>query len=161
MNDLADLNWDNKPANSLSNRTNPPFPVTRAVQASAPPLSRNTTPPTFPLSGRSTPAPPASQNVKTSAQDSFASLLSSNAKKPAALSLQERQKQLLEEKARQLHETYNDKSYVNDASFFEGLGSGRSTPAQGGFPAPTAAASVGLFGCRCLRSLALKIHSDC
>lgn len=143
MNDLSDLTWDNKPINPLLTRPNPQFPVTRPNLSSVPPLSRNTTPPTFPSSGRVTPASGTQQPTKAPTQDSFASLLSSsNTKKTASLSLQERQKQLQEEKARQQQPKQNGNSYVSDDTFWEGLGSGRSTPAQGGFPAPTTAPSV-------------------
>jgi len=137
MNDLSDLNWDNKPINPLLSRANPQFPVTRPNVVSAPPLSRHTTPPTFPSSGRITPASTIQATAKAPVQDSFASLLSSsNTKKTASLSLAERQKQLQEEKARQQQPKQNGNSYVNDETFWEGLGSGRNTPAQGGLASP-------------------------
>lgn len=137
MNDLSDLNWDNKPINPLLSRTNPQFPVTRPNVASAPPLSRHTTPPTFPSSGRVTPASTSQATAKAPVQDSFASLLSSsNTKKTVPLSLAERQKQLLEEKARQQQPKLNGNTYVSDETFWEGLGSGRNTPAQGGLSSP-------------------------
>lgn len=71
-------------------------------------------------------------------QDSFASLLGpSNTKK--TLTLQERQKQLLEEKARQATGQVPGSSethYAGDEKFWEGLGGGRNTPAQAGIPPP-------------------------
>jgi len=141
MNDLSDLNWDSKPANPIPPRTNPQFPVTRPNVASAPPLSRHTTPPIFPSSGRITPASTAQTTTKAPAHDSFASLLSSsNTKKTASLSLQERQKQLQEEKERQQRPKQSSDTYVSDETFWEGLGSGRNTPAQGGFSLPSIAA---------------------
>ena len=69
----------------------------------------------------------------TPANDSFASLLSLNSTKPTTnqLSLQERQKQLQEEKLRQEAERRRqvDSQFgVQDSSFWDSLGSGKSTP---------------------------------
>lgn len=87
----------------------------------------------------------------TPANDSFASLISSNSSKSATnnLSLAERQKQLQEEKLRQ--ESERQKQYDvhfggSSASFLDNLGSGKSTPeplgAGAGFRRPTPNASL-------------------
>ncbi|PVI00465.1 hypothetical protein DM02DRAFT_655440 [Periconia macrospinosa] len=142
MDDLAGLDW------SASSKPQP-----STTPSALPPFRQNPTPQ---LSGRSTPLSAqqsgagaisaGSRNFKapskpaTPANDSFASLVSLNTSKPATsnLSLQERQKQLQEEKARQ--EAQRNKQYDNhygtDTKFWDSLGSGKSTPE------PAAATSI-------------------
>ncbi|KAF2871274.1 hypothetical protein BDV95DRAFT_629075 [Massariosphaeria phaeospora] len=134
MDDLAGLDWSasNKPA------SNPP--------AAFPPFRQNPTPQ---LSGRSTPLsaqqsgagaiPVGNRAFKvpskpaTPANDSFAGLVSVNSSKPGSnnLSLQERQKQLQEEKLRQEAERkkqYDAQYGISDSKFWDTLGSGKNTP---------------------------------
>jgi hypothetical protein len=142
MNDLSGLDWDNKPS-SVPPRVTPQYNITRPVQ----PISRGLTP--LPLQQSGPGATPGSgpRPIKPVGEDSFASLLGTSAsKKPSSLSLQERQKQLLQEKARQGTSQSGrpglGTQYASDESFWEGLGSGRNTPAQGGLPAPIALPGV-------------------
>jgi len=84
--------------------------------------------PTPPPSGRATPQP--SSKPATPANDSFSNLVSfssSNATKN--LSLQEQQKRLAELKLNQLKPSQSQYA-VGDETFWDNLGSGRSTPAQ-------------------------------
>jgi hypothetical protein len=137
MDDLNGLDWS-KPAKQPA-----------ATPAAFPPF-RQSPGPTSQLSGRSTPLASLSaqqsgvgaQQPKpfkapskpaTPANDSFASLVSSKASKPAGsgLSLQERQKQLQEEKLRQEEEQRRqyDASFGGaDSQFWNKVGSGKSTP---------------------------------
>lgn len=137
MNDLSGLNWDNKPSTSVPARNLSQIPVTRQNPV---PVSRTISPLSFQGSGRNTPASGAQQNNKPASQDSFASLLGpSSTKKAGTLTLQERQKQLQEERARQATgqaPSGGAAHYAGDEKFWEGLGSRRSTPAQIGFTAP-------------------------
>ncbi|CAI6296654.1 unnamed protein product [Periconia digitata] len=142
MDDLAGLDWS---ASSKQQQQQPQY--TSNTPAALPPFRQTPTPQ---LSGRSTPLSAqqsgagalsaASRNFKapskpaTPANDSFASLVSLNTSKPATsnLSLQERQKQLQEEKA--LQEAQRRKQYEaqygTDASAWDNLGSGsgKNTP---------------------------------
>jgi len=143
MNDLSGLDWDNKQA-SLLLRSQSAVPVTRpSLQL---PLSRGPTPLPTQLSGSVLPASSGPKTLPPAAQDSFASLLgSSSTKKTNSLSLQERQKQLLEEKARQTQSIPTKASngyFGGDETFWNGLGSGRNTPAQGGYTPPVAISQV-------------------
>jgi len=143
MNDLSGLSWDNKQS-ALPLRSQSTVPVTRP---SFPlPLSRGPTPLPSQLSGSILPASSGPKPTTPAAQDSFASLLgSSSTKKINSLSLQERQKQLLEEKARQTQSIpikASNGHFGGDETFWNGLGSGRSTPAQGGYTPPVATSQV-------------------
>lgn len=95
--------------------------------------------PTPPLSGRSTPFPAPQQkpsipgiprsNASTPANDSFANLVSFNAAHPGkALSLQEQQRRLQEERAGKEQKTNGSQPLGQDEDFWEKLGTGRSTP---------------------------------
>ncbi|KAF2646570.1 hypothetical protein P280DRAFT_388378 [Massarina eburnea CBS 473.64] len=134
MDDLAGLDW------SASSKQQPSIPPT-----SFPPFRQNPTPQ---LSGRSTPlatqqsgaaalsasnrASKAPSKPATPANDSFAGLVSLNSSKTATsnLSLQERQKQLQEEKSRQEAQRNKqfDTHFGTNAQFWDNLGSGKSTP---------------------------------
>ncbi|KAF2685306.1 hypothetical protein K458DRAFT_365648 [Lentithecium fluviatile CBS 122367] len=136
MDDLAGLDWS-APAKTPSNNS-PALPPFR--QTPTPQLSGRSTP--LSLSAQQSGAgvlPSASRAFKapskpaTPANDSFAGLVSLNSSKPASnnLSLQERQKQLQEEKLRQ--EAERKKQYdahfgATDSRFWDNLGSGKSTP---------------------------------
>jgi hypothetical protein len=157
MDDLAGLDWS-QPAKKASN-TPAAFPPYR--QSPTPQLSGRSTP----LAGLSTQqsGPRASplggsafrppSKPATPANDSFAGLVSLNSGKTAtsSLSLQDRQKQIQEEKLKQ--EAERRKQY--DASFggadsqhWDTLGSGKSTPEPAAFgairPATNAPGSQGL-----------------
>ncbi|KAI4939449.1 uncharacterized protein J4E92_000734 [Alternaria infectoria] len=145
MDDLAGLDWS-QPAKKPAN-----------TPAAFPPFRQSPTPQ---LSGRSTPLSTLSaqqsglgagsggaQQFKvpskpaTPANDSFAGLVSSNkAKAPANnLSLQERQKQIQEEKARQEAEKRKqwDTTFgAAESTHWDTLGSGKSTPEPAAFGAP-------------------------
>ena len=120
MNDLSGLDWTSKSEDKKA-------PVLNAAYTFA------NLRPTPPISGRTTPlnalaSTPASKPA-TPANDSFANLLSftsSNANK--TLSLQERQRQLAEEKRKQLLGKGGLFNGV-DEQIWESLGSVRSTPA--------------------------------
>jgi len=143
MNDLSGLKWDNKQS-SLPARSQSAVPVTRPLFPL--PLSRGPAPLPSQLSGSVLPTPIGPTTVTSAAQDSFASLLgSSSTKKTNSLSLQERQKQLLEEKARQTQSIpikASNGHFGGDETFWNGLGSGRNTPAQGGYTPPVAISQV-------------------
>ena len=126
MDDLSGLDW----TSITSNNTKP-------TPSFYPPRRQS---PALPLSGRSTPlsAQPSGHGLKTLSKpttpsnDSFSSLLSLNSSKASNnLSLQERQKLLLEEKARQEAERkkqYDSQFGTHDAHFWEALGNGKATP---------------------------------
>jgi hypothetical protein len=144
MDDLAGLDWS-QPAKKPSN-----------IPAAFPPFRQSPTPQ---LSGRSTPlaglpvqqsgprASPAASNAfkppskpATPANDSFAGLVSLNSgKAPASsLSLQERQKQIQEEKLRveaQRRKQYDATFGGADSKHWDTLGSGKSTPEPTSFGA--------------------------
>ncbi|KAF2703464.1 hypothetical protein K504DRAFT_418496 [Pleomassaria siparia CBS 279.74] len=134
MDDLSGLDWSapSKPA------SNPPavFPPFR--QTPTPQLSGRSTPLSAQQSGvgaissgNRTFKPPS--KPATPANDSFAGLVSLNTSKPSTnnLTLQERQRQLQEEKLRQ--ETERKKQYETqfgapESKFWDTLGSGKNTP---------------------------------
>lgn len=133
MDDLNGLDWS-QPAKQPAN-TPAAFPPFR--QSPTPQLSGRSTP----LSGLSMQQSGGGQQPKpfkapskpaTPANDSFAGLISSKTSKPAGsgLSLQERQKQLQEEKLRQEAERRKqyDASFGGADSQFWNAGSGKSTP---------------------------------
>lgn len=131
MNDLSGLDWD---ASTSSSR--PPsqanYNTDRYTSLRPTPPTQSRQPSPLSATGRTTPGTAASASAKPTGQDSFAGLLG-GPKKANSLSLQERQKQILEEKLRQsggLSGSTNDPFRTNDATFWEGLGSGRSTPSQ-------------------------------
>ncbi|KAJ4993485.1 uba ts-n domain-containing protein [Stagonosporopsis vannaccii] len=145
MDDLNGLDWS-QPAKQPTS-TPAAFPPFR--QSPTPQLSGRSTP----LSGLSMqqsggarqPKPfKAPSKPATPANDSFASLISSKTSKPAGsgLSLQERQKQLQEEKLRQEAERRKqyDASFGGaDSQFWSNVGSEKSTPepsALGAIPPP-------------------------
>lgn len=134
MNDLSGLSW-NTSASSNSN-TNAQPTRNGDIYASLRPSSQNTSRQPSPLSsaGRQTPVASSNTASKSSAQDSFAGLLGTS-KKTTTVSLQERQKQLFEEKRKQAG--HQDPFNTNDAAFWEGLGSGRNTPAQAAAVTPS------------------------
>jgi hypothetical protein len=146
MDDLAGLDWS-APAKTQPNSSPAltPFP-----QNPTPQLSGRSTPLSAQQSGAG--ALPAAQRAfrppskpATPANDSFAGLVPSNSSKTAStkLSLQERQKQLQEEKLRQEAERkkqYDTHFGATDARFWDNLGSGKSTPepAAAALPRPPA-----------------------
>lgn len=139
MNDLSGLNWSTSAPNNNpnTNRNNDRF---SSLRPTPPITSRHPSP----LSSAGRPTPPPQTQSRPASSDPFASLGSSN--KKTELSLQEKQKQLLEEKRRQAFGQTagpHDPVKTSDASFWEGFGSGRSTPAQAASATP-AMTSVGL-----------------
>lgn len=125
MNDLSGLSWNaSAPSNASSQPTR-----NGDIYASLRPSSQNTSRQPSPLSSAARRTPIANSNAapKPPGQDSFAGLLGTS-KKITTVSLQERQKQLLEEKKGQAGQ--QDPFNTNDAAFWEGLGSGRNTPAD-------------------------------
>ncbi|EON63047.1 hypothetical protein W97_02274 [Coniosporium apollinis CBS 100218] len=133
MDDLSGLDWSSSTTNTAQNKATPSYPALRP------------TPPLPSLSGRSTPlsAQPSGNTASafraikppskpsTPAADSFAGLLSSNAAKTGAgLSMQERQRQLLEEKARQEEERRRkfDSHFGAHDAHWDSLGRGKSIP---------------------------------
>lgn len=140
MDDLAGLDWSAPP--KQSSNTPPAFAPLR--QSPTPQLSGRSTPLSAQQSGGNrvfkAPSKPA-----TPANDSFAGLVSLNSAKSASnnLSLQERQKQLQEEKLRQEAERrkqYDAHFGVTDSKVWDNLGSGKSTPdpASSGLQRPVA-----------------------
>jgi hypothetical protein len=157
MDDLAGLDWS-QPAKKASN-TPAAFPPYR--QSPTPQLSGRSTPlvglsaqqsgPRASPAGGSAFKPPS--KPATPANDSFAGLVSLNSGKAATstLSLQERQKQIQEEKLKQEAERRKqfDASFGGaDSKHWDTLGSGKSTPEPASFgairPATTASGSQGL-----------------
>ncbi|CAN9081755.1 unnamed protein product [Alternaria alternata] len=146
MDDLAGLDWS-QPAKKTTTNTPAAFPPFR--QSPTPQLSGRSTPlstlstqpsDTGAGSGGTQQFKPPSK-AATPANDSFASLVSSNkSKAPTSnLSLQERQKQIQEEKARQEAEKRRqwDTTFGGaDSSHLDTLGSGKSTPEPAAFGAP-------------------------
>ncbi|KAF2436738.1 hypothetical protein EJ08DRAFT_644362 [Tothia fuscella] len=147
MDDLSGLDW------SSSNQS--PKPQTTNNKPLSFPSLQPTPPPTGAAnSGRSTPSAFASLNIHsaasrsphppskptTPANDSFATLLSGNTKKiQNNLTLQERQRQLLEDKARQDEEQRKklESHYGGQqGTFWDGLGqNGSETSSRAGTPA--------------------------
>ncbi|KAJ4310703.1 auxilin-like clathrin-binding protein required for normal clathrin function [Neodidymelliopsis sp. IMI 364377] len=145
MDDLNGLDWS-QPAKQPSN-TPAAFPPFR--QSPTPQLSGHSTP----LSGLSAQQSGAGAGLTrpfkapskpaTPANDSFAGLVSTKSKAPGSgLSLQERQKQLQEEKLKQEAEQRKqfDASFGGaDSQFWNNVGSGKSTPepsSLGAIPPP-------------------------
>ena len=126
MDDLAGLDWSK--GSSAKKPANPSY----VYNASA----FSTLKPTPPASGRVTPVNPSSQPASkpaTPANDSFSNLVSfSNSTSTANLSLQEQQKRLADLKLQQQKkhsQPLHDQYLGGDESFWNNLGSGRSTPA--------------------------------
>jgi tetratricopeptide (TPR) repeat protein len=120
MNDLSGLDWTINPDNRKP--AVPDAPYTFASLRPTPPLSGRTTPLNVPTSN------PTSKPT-TPANDSFANLVSFNSTNTNKnLSLQERQRQLAEEKRKQTLVKGSPFNGVDD-QIWESLGSGRSTPA--------------------------------
>ena len=157
MDDLAGLDWS-QPAKKPSN-TPAAFPPFR--QSPTPQLSGRSTPlNSLPLQQSGPRASPAASSAfrppskpATPANDSFAGLVSLNSGKAATsnLSLQERQKQIQEEKLRQEAERrkqYDATFGGADSTHWDTLGSGKSTPEPTAFgavrPATNASGSQGL-----------------
>lgn len=133
MDDLLGEDWQQKPASSTP--ANPakiaaPAPITNAFRSTSQfSLSGNASPaalsrPSSTVNGISKPATPVNN-------DSFGNLLAPKPKSgTSTVSMQERQRQLLEERQRQQEQT---------SQLWDSLGSGRSTPALS-HPAPPAQA---------------------
>lgn len=128
MDDLSGLRWDT--ASKDPTKPTPPVGTGSLFTALRP---------TPPISGRSTPlsVPPGSlsnpsSKPATPANDSFSNLVSFNSSSATKnLSLQEQQKRLLEQKAKQeeARRKQFETQYGNsDPQFWDNLGSGRSTP---------------------------------
>ncbi|KAF2816658.1 uncharacterized protein BDZ99DRAFT_434115 [Mytilinidion resinicola] len=134
MDDLAGLDWSSTSMSNPPPANNPPpsfYPPLR--QSPAPQLSGRSTP----LSAQQSGSVPNSRGLKppskpaTPANDSFSSLLSLNSKPTNNLSLQERQRQLQEEKVRQEAERkkqYDKQFGAHDAQFWDTLGNGNAAP---------------------------------
>lgn len=143
MNDLSGLSWDTAPSTANGpNRTNTQSPFLRSGSA----IPRQATPLSAQQSGRNTPVsvPNSAIRPTPSGHDSFSNLLPSNAsKKTTSLSLQERQKQLLEEKARQAAAQHGD------AQFWDTLNRTSSpAPATSGVGAPGLPIQLIPFACK-------------
>lgn len=145
MDDLAGLDWSQPTKKTAS--TPAAFPPFR--QSPTPQLSGRSTPlsalPTQPLSSRASPAnvPPSKIPSKpaTPANDSFASLVATNKSKApgTGLSLQERQKQIQEEKLREEAEQrrqFDSTFGGSDSSHWNTFGSGQSAPQPQAFGVP-------------------------
>ncbi|KAF2841322.1 hypothetical protein M501DRAFT_1014127 [Patellaria atrata CBS 101060] len=137
MNDLSGLDWSSTSNNTsnTANKTNSSFPSLRP--SPSPSFSGRSTPLSTQASGN-----PTIQRSKpsTPANDSFASLLGPTVAKPTAnLSLQERQRQLLEEKAKQ-EEEQRKRYGAQDSQFWDKLGGGGTTQ---GVISPISAPSPG------------------
>ena len=127
MNDLSGLDWNAKPSVTLA----------RGQSAGQQP-PKSTSSPSY--SGRSTPlsAQPSGSRpgaiqptAKSFNSDSFSNLLAPKPAKPSgSLSLLERQKQLQSQGGSRPSSSLQqqDPYGVDDSHFWEGLGSGRSTP---------------------------------
>ncbi|OCK82116.1 hypothetical protein K432DRAFT_324846 [Lepidopterella palustris CBS 459.81] len=133
MEDLSGLNW----TSTSKNTSNSPSPIYSVRQTPSAPLSGRSTPLSAQLSGSvqsNVPSLKSASKPSTPANDSFSGLLSLNSSKATNnLSLQERQKQLLEEKARQDIERkkqYESQFGAHDAQVWDSLGNGRTTPAS-------------------------------
>jgi hypothetical protein len=149
MDDLNGLDWS-QPAKSSAN-TPAAFPPFR--QSPAPQLSGRSTPlaalsaqPSGAGAGSARPLKAPSKPA-TPANDSFAGLVSFNSSKAPTsnLSLQERQKQLQEDKERQEAERRRqyDASFGGaDSKFWNTVGSGKSTPEPASFGVPPLASNV-------------------
>ena len=144
MDDLAGLDWS-QPAKKTTNNTPAAFPPFR--QSPTPQLSGRSTPISTLSTQQSGAGSGGAQQLKLPskpaipANDSFAGLVSSNkSKAPTSnLSLQERQKQIQEEKARQEAEKRKqwDTTFGGaESSHWDTLGSGKSTPEPAAFGAP-------------------------
>ncbi|KAJ9629362.1 auxilin-like clathrin-binding protein required for normal clathrin function [Taxawa tesnikishii (nom. ined.)] len=134
MDDLSGLDWSAapksnnaaplKPAPSMSNYS--------GFRATPPPLSSNNTPQPFSRPSSALSAQKLPTKSPSPANDSFSSLLSLNSKKaPSNLTLQDRQRQLLEDKRKQEAEQrkrLDSQFSANDAHLWDNLGSGRGTP---------------------------------
>lgn len=132
MDDLSNLDWSAPPSKPT---TSSPSPFAPYRQSPTPQLSGRSTPLSAQQSGAGNITRPfkAPSKPATPANDSFAGLVSLNSTKSATsnLSLQERQKQLQEEKLRQ--EAERSKQYeshfgASDSKYWDTLGSGKSTP---------------------------------
>lgn len=130
MDDLVDLDWQSsKPTPSQKSSNANYYPSLRPT----PPISGSSTPaiqgpfnPQKPVNGAA-----SRSNTTTPGNDSFANLVSFRGNQPTStLSLQERQKQLEEQKRQQHNLTQPSGLAVGseDGAFWEQLGSGRSTP---------------------------------
>ncbi|KAI4137122.1 MAG: hypothetical protein L6R39_007467, partial [Caloplaca ligustica] len=129
MDDLNGINWT--PSTSGSIKQKPPpmsqssYPYTLRP---TPPLSRISTPLTVPETKPSTNGI-ARSNASTPANDSFANLVSFNTVNPNnTISLEEQQRKLQKERARQQQGQPGIRSGQQDDDAWEQLGSGRSTP---------------------------------
>ena len=126
MDDLSGLDWASSHA---QNAKKPPPPSSSSAFAALWP--------TPPVSGRSTPLNGSLTNQPskpgTPANDTFSNLVAfSSSASGKDLSLQERQKILLQQKAEQeiaLRKKLNEQYKGDDEHFWNNLGSGRSTPA--------------------------------
>ncbi|KAI4259920.1 MAG: hypothetical protein L6R42_004325 [Xanthoria sp. 1 TBL-2021] len=139
MDDLSGLNWTSsgpdKPKAPSFNQV-PSYPSLRPT----PPISGRSSP--FPAPQQTKPPPSgiARSSTSTPANDSFANLVSfSAANGNSTLSLQEQQKRLQEERARQYQGNNASQSGQQDEEFWEKLGSGTSTPNPNTSPPPYAA----------------------
>ena len=130
MDDLSGLDWNTAPSSSGSgkNHTQYPSPLSQAPPAVS---SRQQTPTLgLQLETALRSKNSGSNGNLTSKPDTFANLLAPQPTKfhQTPISMQERQRQLQAEKARQNGNIYQ----ATDNSFWEGLGSGRGTPASVG-----------------------------
>ncbi len=154
MDDLSSLDWD-APSSEIVNTISSGVGQHYLTLQHSPSLSRQPSPLSAQRSGDRINATLSSRPVlNPSGHDSFSKLLASNSAKTInSLSLQERQKQLLEEKARQAIEQkkrHDNQFHSDDSSFWEGLGSGRCTPAPGYFPSVIKAEPRSELACRSL-----------
>lgn len=128
MNDLSGLSWDSKPSSQPPNK---PANQGPARHTPSPGLSRQGTPGLVPAqsSGSRLSSSLGQGASKGANADSFSNLLAPRPGKPSgqSLSLEERQRQLSAQRSG--IQGSSDPFASSDAHFWEGLGSGRGTPA--------------------------------
>ncbi|KAF2140409.1 uncharacterized protein K452DRAFT_230493 [Aplosporella prunicola CBS 121167] len=136
MDDLMGVDWNAPPAANPPQQSKPAASYSSMRASPIPSLSGRNTPMSAQSSG--VPANPAFRGVKASkpaTPDSFSSLLGSNKPQtPNNMSLQERQRQLMEEKQRKQKQL--DSQFGGDTAFWNALESGRSTPSVAPAAAP-------------------------
>jgi hypothetical protein len=138
MDDLSGLDWNSTTNNNPKKQTttNPTYSYPTLRPTPSPSNSGRSTPQAFQgLNNISRTTPKPLSKPSTPANDSFAGLLSGGANKAQNnLSLQERQKQLLEEKARQEAERRSklESHYGSQhGAFWDGLGQNRTGASSG------------------------------
>lgn len=130
MDDLSGLDWNAKAkAPSSYGQFSTQTPSYARAQASTLPVNLASQPRSRPSSSLSRPVQAPIKSISP-ANDSFSTLFSTNPSKGQSnLTLQDRQKQLIEEKRRQ--EVEQQKRHADEARLWDTLGSGSQTPELG------------------------------